>query len=88
MATRLERFQADLVKTENLLEKANITLESLVESEMEDYEIENADSRQKVRLQKISNLQKLITYLENKREKLYNKINGNGYAQSLRLRRR
>ena len=87
MSTRLSRQQADLEKVEAQLLKANTALEEILGSQMNDYEFENADSRQKVRLQNIESLKRTIEYLENKREKLYSKIEGRGHTQALRLRR-
>jgi DUF438 domain-containing protein len=87
MSTRLSRWQADLEKVETQLTNANTALEEILESQMNDYEFENSDSRQRVKLQNIETLKKVISYLETKREKLYSKIEGRGHTQALRLRR-
>jgi hypothetical protein len=87
MSTRTLRAQADLEKVETQLVKANTALEEILEAQMSDYEFENSDSRQKVRLQNIESLKRTIEYLENKREKLYSKVEGRGHTQALRLRR-
>ena len=87
MSTRASRLQADLEKTETQLTNANTALEEILASQINDYEFENADSRQKVRNQNIESLKRIIEYLEKKRDRIYSKLEGRGHTQALRLRR-
>ena len=87
MATLQERLQADLVNIESQLSKANTALANIIESELSSYDIENMETRQKAQNIKIDKLQKLISYLENKREKIYRTLSGGVGCVSMRLRR-
>lgn len=87
MSDRATRLRADLLKVESQLEKANTALDEILESQMSEYEFENADSDQRVKLQNIEALKRTISYLETKREKIYNRLEGRGHVQALRLRR-
>ena len=87
MSDRATRLRADLVKVESQLEEANTSLDEILESQMSEYEFENSDSDQRVRLQNIEAIERTIAKLENKREKIYNRLEGRGHVQALRLRR-
>lgn len=87
MATLQERLQADLANTEALLVKANTALSDILDVQIETYDIENMDTRQKATNLKIEKLQRLISDLEAKRERTYKALNGTRRCISLRNRR-
>lgn len=87
MATLQERLQSDLSNVEAQLVKANAALSDILDSQLESYDLENMDTRQKAINLKIDKLEKLISFLEQKREKIYNLLNGTVRCVSTRLRR-
>jgi hypothetical protein len=87
MATLQERLQSDLENVESQLTKANSALSDILDSQLESYDLENMDTRQKAINLKIDKLEKLIESLERKREKIYGLLNGTIRCVSSRLRR-
>lgn len=87
MATKVERQILDLANTEALLVKANTALSDILDSQLENYDIENMDTRQRATNLKIKELENMISSLERKRDKLYESINGVRRTVSLRNRR-
>jgi len=87
MSAIAERIQARIVQKEAQLVAANTALNDILESQLENYDLENMETRQKAQNLRINQLQSLISKLESDIEKEYSKLNGEVHCSYMRLRR-
>lgn len=87
MATIRERLQADIDAIEAQIAAARTALANILATELDSYDMENMDTRQRARNLQIEDLRKLIKDLETDRDRKYNLLNGSPKVKNIRLRR-